>query len=87
MGAAEAIALAQALIAGLRTLIPEIRDLTAGGQVTAEQEQSLLNDIDALRKPGATTGPEWEQSGRTAQPAPGQQSQPQQQRQGNPSRR
>lgn len=81
MSAAATLALAQALLAGLKTLIPTIREFTSGGEITAEQEQALLNDIGSLRgQPGSTyAGPEWEPSGRTAQqpPVPGQQPQPQ----------
>lgn len=74
MTAAEALVLAQALIAGLKTIIPTIRDAVGGGEITPEQEQALQNDIAALRgQPGAQyTGPEWEQSGRTAQNPTGQ---------------
>lgn len=89
MSAAAALALAQALMAALKTLVPTIREFASGGQITPEQEQAILNELGSLRgQPGPTyAGPEWEQSGRTAQNPPGQQPQPQAQqpKPGNPT--
>lgn len=48
----------------VKDLAPEIRRLFEAGEITAQQQQELLAEINAIRTHAAFTGPEWELSGR-----------------------
>lgn len=62
----EYIALANAALALIESLIPKIRELTLSGAVSVEEQQRLMDKANALVTTVQTgfTGPEWEQSGR-----------------------
>lgn len=62
----EYIALANAALALIESLIPKIRELTLSGAVSVEEQQRLMDKANALVTAVQTgfTGPEWEQSGR-----------------------
>lgn len=62
----EYIALLSGIIALANEAVPKIREMFASGQITPEQQQKLLDDINSLRDRlnNGFTGPEWENSGR-----------------------
>ena len=65
--------LATAGIAAAQALIPLIQSLHIGGTITAEQQQALLDKVNAIVSGAAFKGPEWQPS--TA-PAPAHPSTP-----------
>lgn len=60
----EIITAINAAIGLLEVLIPQLAQLFKGGQITADQQQAVLDRINALRKSvnEGFSGPEWEQS-------------------------
>jgi outer membrane protein TolC len=66
MGIAEIIALATGALTFGKSLIPQIRDMFASGEVSAADQAKVRAAYDSLRKQagGEFTGPEWELSGR-----------------------
>lgn len=62
----EYIALASALVQGLKILIPQVRDAINGGALTAEQEAVARATYANMRALGGDlySGPEYELSGR-----------------------
>jgi hypothetical protein len=59
-----ALMIANGATATLRWLIPEIERMTKEGQITPEQQQSVLNDLNALRDLSNYKQPYDEPSGR-----------------------
>lgn len=57
----EYIALANAAISILETLVPKVQAAVSKGEITADQQAELHKRIDGLR-PGGTafSGPEWQ---------------------------
>lgn len=51
-----------ASIALLKVLIPEVQAMVTAGQIQAEQQQKVLDELESLRSPAKFIGPEWEQS-------------------------
>lgn len=59
------LAAANAALALLEIVIPKIAALVKSGQVTPEEQQTVLDRVHALKTdPSKFTGPEWEPSGR-----------------------
>lgn len=61
MSPALILAILDGAIAIVEKLLPEIQKLAAGGQISAEDQAKVRARVDALRKPEAFTGAEWEQ--------------------------
>ena len=61
----EWIAIINAGISILETAIPRLREAVQNGDVTPEQQKTVEDRLNALRQPGAFSGPEWKKSGRT----------------------
>jgi hypothetical protein len=59
------LVIANGLIAMLELVMPKIEALVKKGEVTPEEQQALMNKIEALKSdPSKFSGPEWEPSGR-----------------------
>jgi hypothetical protein len=64
-------ATADAALALVETLTPQIEALVQKGEISREQQTALKARLDNLRASAAFTGAEWEVSGRaTAAPTP-----------------
>lgn len=66
---AEPVTLIAAISAGialLKELIPQLQDLVSRGDISAEDQQKLMDEYESLKKraDGQFTGPEWGKSGR-----------------------
>lgn len=48
----------------LQVALPELQKRAQAGEISAEDQQKVLDDLNALRDPGNYTGPEFEPSGR-----------------------
>lgn len=57
----EYIALANAAVSILETVVPKVQAAVSKGEITVDQQADLQKRIDALRPGGAAfSGPEWQ---------------------------
>lgn len=56
------ITLATGIIGLLKLTVAEIRNLTAKGEITVEEQDRILQEIEDIRSGKAFEGPEWKKS-------------------------